>query len=194
MDPADEIPYFLMEYVPGRTLADYIASGVLSFSTRISLLRQVAEALDAVHRHRVLHRDLKPHNVMVTDEFIAKLMDFGVAHIAGSSLTLVGSLIGSPAYMAPENFRSQAIDERSDVFSLGVLAYELLTGEKPFKGENLSQVGYAIVEAKPIDPCLLRPELSRHMGDTILRMLAKAPEERFPTATAVTQALEPEPA
>jgi DNA-binding response OmpR family regulator len=188
-DSADNIPYILMEFVSGRTLGDHIANGALSFSTRLSLVRQIATALDAVHRHGILHRDLKPQNVMVTDDFQAKLTDFGVAYVAGSSLTVVGSLIGSPAYMAPENFLSRPIDERSDIFSLGVLAYELLTGAKPFKGENLSQVGYAIVEARPQDPAALRPELPGRVAATVLKMLARDPDARFPTAAAVAQAI-----
>ena len=106
-----------------------------------------------VHKFGVLHRDVKPSNILVTDDYVAKLSDFGIAKISDSSLTLTHEVLGSPAYMPPETFkRNCTIDNRSDIFSLGILAYELITGVKPFQGETVSEMMNAIQKSKPKEP------------------------------------------
>jgi CheY-like chemotaxis protein len=173
-------PFILMEYVAGRTLGALAAEGGLSLPRKLDLLRQVACALQFIHRRGIIHRDVKPSNVLVTADQTAKLTDFGVARFTSmrSSLTQVGSVVGSPAYMAPETFSGAEPDRLADVFSLGVLSYELLTGVSPFRGENLQQLVHSLTQDTPAPIETLAPELPAAVRSVVMRMIAKVPAER----------------
>jgi len=165
-------PYIVMEYVEGKPLTYHIAKNSLDFSKKLDIITDIAFALDTVHHLGILHRDIKPENVLVTDDLRIKLTDFGIARIAESNLTITGEIFGSPAYMAPEAFTSMKdIDQRADIFSLGVLSYELLTGEKPFKGDNILDIMESIQDTSPTAPTEIQPDLPVMVQDILAKML-----------------------
>src|SRR5690349_610050 len=130
-------PYIIMEYVPGETLQKMLArTRKLSLSTSMRLAQQLAEALDYAHSQGVVHRDMKPANIIVTDEGQAKIADFGIAKLNLAHLTVAGQALGTPAYMAPEQLEGEAVDGRADLFSVGVILYAMLTGHRPFQGNS----------------------------------------------------------
>ena len=179
--------YLVLEYLRGDML-----SGPLSPDTAVALAIQMADALQAAHAQGILHRDLKPANVMVVDRSgspTAKLLDFGIARFADShkdaTRTAAGAVIGTPAYMSPEQAQGHAIDVRSDIFSLGAVLYELLSGARAFQGEAMIQVLVAVVQGAP------RPlEAPPALQQIVMRCLAKDPAARFQSMTEVRQALE----
>jgi CheY-like chemotaxis protein/tRNA A-37 threonylcarbamoyl transferase component Bud32 len=189
-------PFILMEYIEGKTLEKLAAEQVLTRVQKLDLLWQIGYALQFVHRRGIIHRDIKPSNVLVTADLRAKLSDFGVARVAGlrSSLTIPGCVIGSPAYMAPETFSGAEPDQVSDVFSLGVVSYELLTGASPFQGDNLPQLVHSVTHDTPLDLRDLAPNLTTAVQDVIMRMIAKTPRDRCQSVdeflAAVGQAIE----
>lgn len=190
--PSNDTPYILMEYAEGKDLSQLVGTDGLDLRTKLRILRQIAGALAAVHEKGVVHRDVKPHNVMVSPEYLVKLTDFGIARFAASSFSATNpdELLGSPVYMAPESFESaDLVDARSDVFSLGVLSYELITGRRPFSGAGLPQVMYAISNEPFPDPRRLVPGLPPEVGALLARMLEKKPARRFQTAAQAAAAI-----
>lgn len=185
-----DVPYYIMEYIRGKGLIQLVKDNSLTLQQKLHIISQVASALEIVHRHGILHRDIKPSNVLVEENYNAKLMDFGVARVEDSSLTMHDEVLGSPAYMAPECFdRRRRIDNRTDIFSLGILSYELLTGEKPFKGETVSEMMAAIQKTRPIEPMKINSDIPAGAQDMLAKMLHKNPKERFQTAIQVCQAI-----
>ena len=180
--------YIMMEYVQGQPLTELIGDGRLSLADKLRIIHQLADALAAVHRQGVRHRDVKPGNVVVTDGLKVKLIDFGVARTVDSSVTVAGELVGSPAYMAPEAFERADVDHRADIFSLGVLSYELLTGSKPFLGDTLRDMMLAITQRPVLDPRDLAPDLPDGLAEVVCRMLEKSPDKRFQSAADVAEA------
>ncbi|OGV56402.1 MAG: hypothetical protein A2X49_07770 [Lentisphaerae bacterium GWF2_52_8] len=180
-----------MEYVPGRPLTDYIKKNEsLSIDQKLYIIAQVASALAVVHKFGVLHRDVKPSNILVTESIQAKLSDFGIARISDSSLTMTHEVLGSPAYMTPESFDSRRpIDNRSDIFSLGILSYELITGTKPFQGETVGEMMAAIQHSRPKEPRKILPSISPAVQDILGNMLQKQPEDRYQSAAKVVHAI-----
>ncbi len=182
-------PYIMMEYVEGRVLTYYIKEKKLTLEQKIYIISQISAALSAVHKLGVLHRDVKPGNVMVEDGFKVKLFDFGIAALrdaATSTHSDLREVVGSPAYMAPEAFGGNGqVDNRSDIFSLGILAYELITGIKPFQGQNVEAMIDSICNARPVEPCKLVPELPECVQTLLEGMLRKNPEDRFTSASEV---------
>ncbi len=183
--------YLVMELIEGESLGDKLARGeYLEPSAALELVAKVAEALAAAHALGIVHRDVKPSNVMITTDGRVKVADFGVAKAVGedTNLTRTGTVVGSPAYMAPEQVRGQQLDGRSDLFSLGVVLYELLLHRKPFPSETVTTLIYQILHEDP----LASPEISRALGDDVAallrRCLAKTPEERFPDGLALAAA------
>ena len=157
-----DLAYIAMEYVDGPTL-DQVLSGpeALSAEQMFSVLGQTAVALDYAHLKGIVHRDIKPANIMIAADGTAKITDFGIAKITASeNLTMTGSIVGTPHYMSPEQVQGKPVDGRSDQFSLAVIAYEMLTGEKPYTGEHLTTVVYKIVAEEPVSPRRLNPGLS----------------------------------
>lgn len=190
VDEQDGLAYITMELVEGRRLSDVGAESLgdeEKFALASELVERVGSALDYAHGRGIVHRDVKPSNIMVTDDGI-KIMDFGVARIASSQLTHTGTVVGTPNYMSPEQVRGDAVDGRSDQFSLGVLVYELLTGEKPFEGDGIATTFYNIVHTEPVAPRRLDPAILPAVEAVVLRALAKDPADRFDSCSAFTQA------
>jgi tRNA A-37 threonylcarbamoyl transferase component Bud32 len=185
----DAIPYIVMEYVEGRTLADLIAKGPLPSSRAVRLVAEVCSGLEYAHAHGVVHRDVKPSNILVMAGGAAKVGDFGIARIAGSHVTRTGAILGTPAYMAPEQLRGLDLDGRSDIFALGVTLYEALTGVQPFQGDDLVALLYQIAHEAPVPLSRRNPAVPPALEPVIERAMAKHPEERYATAAAFAHAL-----
>ena len=177
-----DVVYIAMEYVDGEPLTRYAAAHApLSVADRVGLVRQVALALQHAHERGVVHRDVKPGNILVTRDGVVKVADFGIGKLlsgAGTDLTRTGTMIGSPAYMSPEQIRGEKIDGRSDFFSLGVVFFELLTGSRPFPGDSITTLVYQILHTEPKDPLAVRADLPPAARDVFARLLAKQPEQR----------------
>ncbi len=185
-----EVAYIAMEYVAGNSLREYLARGT-RFSERdaVSVMSQLLDALAHAHERRVWHRDIKPANLIVMMNGRVKVADFGIARIETSDLTQTGAVMGSPGYMAPEQYAAAAIDHRADVFAAGVVFYQLLTGARPFSGTT-EQVAYAICHTEPARPSVADRGKGWERYDALLaQALAKRPEDRFQTADAFRKAL-----
>jgi len=177
-------PYLVMEYVEGRTLdgvmVEAAASGKpMPLARALAIGRQVADALDYAHRRGVVHRDVKPANILLTEDGAAKIADFGIAKMEGVQLTQTGHMLGTPAFMSPEQFSGGTIDARSDLFSLGSILYWMLTGERPFYADTLSMVTYKVVFAEPPPPTQVNATLAPAVNHVLARCLAKKPEARY---------------
>jgi serine/threonine protein kinase len=173
-------PYILMEYVEGRTLESLIGDAAGNpIQARLELVRQVAEALDYAHSQGVVHRDIKPANILVTPQGRAKVADFGIAKLAVTQLTMPGESPGTPSYMSPEQVTGASVDGRSDLFSLGIILYWILAGEKPFTGENAPAVTFKIAYQDPVPPTQLNPSLDARFDQVLARALAKDPAHRY---------------
>ena len=183
--------YIAMEYLPGRTLGDLIKEeGALPLDRALDITEQVAEALDYAHAQGLVHRDVKPSNIIVDDEGHATLTDFGlVKAMAEASLTSKGAIVGTPEYMSPEQAEGKPTDKRSDIYSLGIVVYQMLTGQVPFSADSTPARLYAQVHTPPPPPSELAPDIPEVMEAPVLKALAKAPEDRYQTAAAFMAAL-----
>ncbi len=183
--------YLSMEYFPGRTLAEVIAArGVVPLADAYDILAQVCVGLAAAHDAGVVHRDLKPHNVLVGERNAVKLIDFGLAKAgAADGMTGSGMLLGTPHYMAPEQVRGRPVDAAADLYALGALAYHVFTGRPPFTGDNAIAVGFAHLSEAPAPPRQLRAELPAAVEAAVLAALAKDPRARPASALAFRDAL-----
>ncbi len=178
-DQPTKTTFIVMEYVEGKTLEELAQSKRLPLATSLDLAKQVAEALDYAHSRNIVHRDIKPANIIVTSEGRAKITDFGIAKLEKAQLTQTGTVLGTPAYMSPEQLTGGTVDGRSDIFSLGIIVYWLLTGNKPFSGESTSSVNYKIVYQDPVPPTRLDPSLPPDCDFVLQRALAKEQGKRF---------------
>jgi serine/threonine-protein kinase len=186
------VPFIAMRLIAGSTLADYAeVRGPLDLATATHLLAQVADALDFAHEHDVVHRDVKPQNILVDDRSRVYLTDFGIAHVLGNftRLTQTGSTVGTPAYMSPEQAQSKPVGPATDRYALGVIAYQLLAGTLPFQAESSFAWLYAHINEPPPPLLTYRPDLPGHAGDAIQRMLEKQPERRWPSCMSFVRAL-----
>jgi TonB family protein len=182
--------YFVMELLEGSTLADLIRErGRLPVAEVAALLGPVADAIDYAHRAGVIHRDIKPANIMIQTDGQPKLMDFGVARLETSYVTAPGHFFGSPSYMAPEQIARSQATAGSDLFSFAVVAYEALTGQRPFQGDTITAIMYQVVNGVAAAPTALVPELPVSCDAVFRRALAKRPEHRFASAQAMIAAL-----
>jgi serine/threonine protein kinase/tetratricopeptide (TPR) repeat protein/TolB-like protein len=181
LDEKNGTYYIAMEYVPGEDLKSFIwRSGQLAVGTTIKIAKQVSEGLAEAHRLGIIHRDLKPSNIMIDKEGNARIMDFGIARsFRGEGLTREGIAVGTPAYMSPEQARGQDMDQRTDIWSLGVVLYEMLTGQLPFKGKNEQAVIHSILNDEPEPVTGLRPETTQELGSIVEKALAKSPDTRY---------------
>ncbi|WP_405409262.1 protein kinase domain-containing protein [Streptomyces decoyicus] len=185
-------PYLVMEYVEGRTLSHVLKDGVLPVAQAVDLTGQVLEALEHSHRHAIVHRDIKPANVMLTGTGRVKVVDFGIAKAlteVATRLTGTGVAVGTPAYLAPEQINGGGTDHRTDLYAVGCLLYELLTGRPPYTGDSPFSVMHQHLAAEPVPPSRLRPELPPAMDAVIARALRKGREDRFASASTMHQAL-----
>jgi serine/threonine-protein kinase len=186
----DGMAYIFMEFVNGPPLEKMLkVEQTPDKETLLSIFRQTAAALDYAHRKGIVHRDIKPANIMIHEDGTAKITDFGVAKIMSQQMTLAGTMMGTPSYMSPEQVESTVISGRADQFSLAVIAYEVLTGEKPFAAEYLPTLLYKIVREDPLPPQRLNNTLSPQVEPILRRALAKLPEDRYDTCTEFISAL-----
>jgi serine/threonine protein kinase/tetratricopeptide (TPR) repeat protein len=176
--------FISMEYVRGEDLKSVIRRlGNLTVGKAVSIARQVAEGLAEAHKLGIIHRDLKPHNIMIDKEGNAKIMDFGIARtLAGEGTTAEGVIIGTPEYMSPEQVEGKPADQRSDIYSLGIILYEMLTGRVPFEGDTPFTVGVKHKSEAPKNPKLLNPSIPDDLSGTILKCLEKDPSKRYQSA------------
>ncbi len=189
------VPYLVMEFVHGQTLADAMKKGErLSMDRVCEIGQQIAEALGYAHRKGVIHRDIKPANILLTARETygierPRITDFGVAKLTAGEITTTGQLLGTPAFMPPEQFTGAPIDGRTDLFSLGVILYWMATGEQPFPGETMTTVSYKIVHTEPVPPAKLNPVIPSQLDKLILKCLAKSPADRYQTGEELAEAL-----
>jgi serine/threonine protein kinase len=197
------VAYMVMEYIAGQTLTDYIratsrAGNFPSLANIIHLFSPIASAIDYAHRAGMIHRDIKPANILLDPARPSRfhmgepiLTDFGIVKLMGASTVTLsgGGWIGTPLYISPEQAQGHAGDERSDIYALGVILYEICTGVSPFQGENPLAIIMQQINTMPMSPDLINSNLSPELTSVIMRSLAKNPEERFPSASALTAAL-----
>jgi serine/threonine protein kinase/formylglycine-generating enzyme required for sulfatase activity/dienelactone hydrolase len=187
--------YLVLEFVPGQTLAERITKGPLKLQEALTIALQIAEAMAAAHEHDVIHRDLKPGNIKITPDGRVKVLDFGLAKAVGgeavnqqSTVTQPGRVMGTPAYMSPEQARGKPTDKRSDIWSFGCIMYQMLTGHIPFDGETATEILARIIEREP-DWEALPAEVGPAIRDLISKCLQKDPERRYPSAAELHQDL-----
>jgi serine/threonine protein kinase len=187
---ADGVPYLVMECLPGRTLADALANGPLPEDQVRQLALDLLGALGAAHALGIVHRDVKPGNILFSNEGRVKLADFGIAKSADLvDQTMTGQLIGTPAYLAPERLREEEASPATDLYSLGVVLYEALVGRKPFEGDTPVALAYAIDNSSPAPIRELLPAVDPGLDAAIHRALAKDPGDRFPDAAAMASVI-----
>ena len=186
----DGVFYIAMEYIEGQTLHELLSQHrSLPVEKVLEIVRQVCAALDYAHAHGVVHRDIKPANIMLAAHGAVKVMDFGIAK-TGGTMTATGQVLGTPNYMSPEQVKGKHIDGRSDLFGVGVILYEMLTGEKPFDGQNVTTIIYKIVSENPIPPRELDVTIHPGLSAVVTKALAKVPDDRYQTGAALVADLE----
>jgi serine/threonine-protein kinase len=188
-EPETRVPYIVMEFVGGQSLDKLLSRDdhKLPVETALQLALELAEALDCAHGQGVVHRDLKPANILLTEDGHAKIADFGVAKLNLANHTLAGRALGTPAYMSPEQLNGEAVDGRSDLFSLGVILYTVLTGYRPFQGNSALTVSFKVVNHEPMPATLLDTELPQGLDHIIARAMAKDPAERYQSGMEMVQ-------
>jgi serine/threonine-protein kinase len=184
------LQYIAMEYLSGYTLESFIKKKKeLNYKIVAKILMQVCAALNYAHQKGIVHRDIKPANIMLLEDFAVKVMDFGIARLETSSLTQSNVALGTPHYVAPEQLEGKPADKRSDIFSLGVMIYEFLTGEKPFQGETISALMYSILNHTPPPPSVLNEKTPLVFDRMVSKAMAKNPEERYQDAEEIEKTL-----
>ena len=179
-----DVAYIAMELLLGRELRDIMnETGLLPVGQILDIVAQVAQGLAYAHEHDIVHRDVKPSNIMVVRDGHVKITDFGIARMASSTVrTQTGMVLGSPKYMSPEQVMGKTIDRRSDIFSLGVMLYEMLTGQAPFVGENVNAIMYQTLNVVPVPPNKLNPAVPEMLNFIVAKALAKKLEDRYQNA------------
>ncbi len=180
----EHMAYMAMEFLDGKELKDILAAGTRpDVETTVDLMAQVADGLSFAHSHDIIHRDIKPSNIMVINTpngVLAKITDFGIARMPASAVkTMTGLILGSPRYMSPEQVIGKTIDHRSDIFSLGVVLYETLTGIASFDGDNINAIMYATVNTNPVPPSTLNPAVPHMLDLIVAKALAKPIDDRY---------------
>jgi serine/threonine protein kinase len=182
--------FIAMAYYEGETLKKMISRGPVPLDDTTNLIIQVCNGLQEAHSQGIVHRDVKPANVIVTTEGFVKIVDFGLAKLGESNrLTRTGTIMGTPAYMSPEQIRGLPTDQRTDIWSVGVMLYEMLTGQLPFNGENDMAVLYAAANEQPVNVLELQPDLPSSIEGVVLKAIAKRPEDRFASADELSSSL-----
>src|ERR687884_690517 len=175
--------YISMEYLDGRTLKELLVrNGPTPIPIAIDYARQILSALAFAHRNGIVHRDIKPHNIVVGPDGRLKVTDFGIARSGASQMTEAGSIVGTAQYLSPEQARGAPVDPRSDIYSVGVVLYEMLTGKVPFTGDTPVEIAMKHLSQVPELPSELRPNIPHDLDAVVMRALAKDPEQRYGTA------------
>ncbi|PYX96104.1 MAG: hypothetical protein DMG71_07000 [Acidobacteria bacterium] len=180
-EPEHRDPYIVMEFIEGQSLSKLLSGEKkkLPFNTALRLTEELAEALDYAHAQGVVHRDIKPANILVTEDGHAKIADFGIAKLNLAHLTVPGQVLGTPAYMSPEQLEGSQVDGRSDLFSLGVILYSMITGFRPFQGNSATTVCFKVANRDPVPATALDSELPPELDVVISRAMAKDPAQRY---------------
>lgn len=188
------IYYIVMEYVEGRTLKDYIVDEEkLSNHDIIDYSTQIAQALKTAHKAGIIHRDIKPQNILIDNYGLLKVTDFGIARVSSNAtITYTSSILGTVHYISPEQAKGKIVDEKSDLYSLGAVMYEMATGKVPFDADNSVSIAVMHIQDQPVEPKELNPDLSDHLNHIIMKLLAKEPSERFLNANELINALDDE--
>ena len=184
--------YIVMEYINGKTLNELIKDkGRLNSTAVVSISKQIANALDCAHKHHIIHRDIKPHNIIIDENLNVKVTDFGIARIATSStITYTSSVLGTVHYISPEQAKGKFIDEKSDIYSLGVVMYEMVTGRVPFDTDNAVGIAMQHINEPLVEPIKLVPNLEPWLNSIIVECMEKTPEKRFDSASSLIKALD----
>lgn len=184
--------YIVMEYINGRTLSDLIKEkGRLNSKAVVNITKQIANALECAHKHHIIHRDIKPHNIIIDNELNVKVTDFGIARISTSStIAYTSSVLGTVHYISPEQAKGKFIDEKSDLYSLGVVMYEMVTGKVPFDTDNAVGIALQHINEPLVHPNKLVPTLEDWLNDVIVKCMAKNPIDRFQSAGELIKALD----
>jgi len=188
----NDIPYIVQEFLTGYDLDDLVRAEVVADSrTVISILLQICEGLEFAHTRGIVHRDIKPSNIRVLEDGTVKIMDFGIAKAmeGGSKLTQTGIALGTAGYLAPEQIQGGTVDPRTDIFAFGVVAYELVTGKRPFEGASLSNVLYQILNDEPTDLAELTSDCPHELEQIVVKCMAKDPADRFESVREILEAL-----
>jgi serine/threonine protein kinase len=187
---AEGVLYTVMPYMPGGSISDRIVGGARPATEVASVVAQAATALDYAHRRGIVHRDVKPDNILFDEDGHALVTDFGIAEARSQGrLTASGRAMGTPHYMSPEQAMGKLVDGRSDVYSLGILMYEALVGFPPFDGPDAFAVGYKQVHEPVVPPVQVNSEIPAPINDIVMRCLAKSPADRFARANELADAL-----
>ena len=184
--------YLAMELISGGSFQQKLADPAsLSMQDRVRVVAEVADALAHAHERGVIHRDVKPANILLTETLSAKVTDFGIGKLVtgDTDLTSTGQMVGSPAYMSPEQIRGEKLDVRSDIFSLGVVLFQALTFKKPFPAETLTSLVYQILHEEPPDPATLMADVPPEMGEIVRACLSKKRESRYADAAVLAEDL-----
>jgi serine/threonine-protein kinase len=186
-----DVAYIAMELMEGKELQNIVAENQsLTISEKLDVAFQVAEGLAYAHEHGVIHRDIKPSNIMVLRGRHVKIADFGIARMKSSlELTKTNKIIGSPLYMSPEQIQSHPVDPRSDIFSFGIVLYQMLTGKLPFNGDNVNSLMYQIVNEEPQKPSALNPEVPEALDRIVAKCLEKKTADRYQNVNELTRDL-----
>ena len=190
IEEVDDQLFIVMELIDGKELKDKIKSGPISTDEIINIANQIAEGLDVAHKKGILHRDIKSSNIMITEDGKVKIMDFGLAKIkGGTELTKIGSTVGTAAYMSPEQTKGEEVDHRTDIWSLGVVMYEMLTGELPFKGDYEQAIIYSILNEEPKSITELREHIPSRLAHIVKRILKKNSKDSYQTTAELVNDL-----
>lgn len=183
--------YFVMEYLEGVTLLSLLAQrGGLNLTDVLKIVAPIADALDHAHQQGIIHRDIKPSNIMILSDGQPKIMDFGVAHLESTIMTTGGESFGSPPYMSPEQILGEEPTAQADIFSLGVVTYELLTGQRPFVGNKIPSILFRVINQEPASPRKWKEDLPPRYDKVFSTVLAKKPANRYATAADFVRAMQ----
>ena len=186
-----DLYYIVMELIQGKTLKEIIiADGALSWKWSVNVAIQIASALETAHRNNIIHRDIKPHNIIITEDGIAKVTDFGIAKsVSNSTITAFGTTLGSVHYFSPEHARGGYTDAKSDLYSLGVVLYEMLTGKVPFDADTPVSVALKHMQEEPVEPIRINPAIPVAINDIVMKAMKKDPTFRYQSATEMLKDL-----
>lgn len=187
-----ELEYIVMEFVDGRNLKEYIRENApLPVDQAVDIAKQICDALDHAHKNQIIHRDIKPHNILLTSDGRAKVTDFGIARaVSAATVTHTGTIVGSVHYFSPEQARGEVTNERSDLYSLGIILYEMITGVLPYDGESPISIALKHMTEEPKPPSAVQPNVPANLEQVILRAISKQPEDRYTNAKQFKQDLE----